>query len=123
LIEVTQPTTIIVSCIQVFRAQQLQRIVNNSRFFLLLAVKIKKLASHVLFLLSRCLIGGWQSRYHIQPVLIETLVDAQSFLGTCYRAASWIELGQTTGRGRQDSGQEHHSKSPKTVFVYLNNTN
>lgn len=137
LIEVTQPTTIIVGCIQVsspawrmavrddwigwedeVRARQLQRIVNNSRFLLLPTVKIKNLASHVLSLLSRCLVGHWQARYHIQPVLLETLVDAERFSGTCYRAANWIELGQTTGRGRQDSGHEHHGKAPKTVFVY-----
>ena len=30
----------------------------------------------------------------------ETYVDRERFSGTCYRAANWIYLGQTTGRGK-----------------------
>jgi len=137
LIEVAQPTPQVVGCLQIsspawrmaardnwigwedtVRAKKLQSIVNNSRFLLLPSVKIKNLASHVLSQLCRCLAADWQARYHVKPVLLETLVDTQRFAGTCYRAANWIELGQTTGRSRQDSAHERHGKAPKTIFVY-----
>lgn len=100
------------------RARQLQRIVNNSRFVLFPFVKIKNLASHVLSLVSRRVVGDWESSYHIRPVLLETLVDTRRFTGGCYRAANWLELGQTSGRGRQDRGHERHGSTPKTLFVY-----
>jgi len=136
-IEVSKPTSTIVGCIQLsspawrmaardrwvgwddaVRARQLQRIVNNSRFLLFPFVQITNLASHVLSLLSRCVVRDWQASYHIQPLLLETLVDSQRFTGSCYRAANWIELGQTSGRGRQDRGHERHGSVPKTLFVY-----
>ena len=100
------------------RTRQLQRIVNNSRFLLFPFVQITNLASHVLSLLSRCVVRDWQASYRIRPVLLETLVDTQRFTGGCYRAANWIELGQTSGRGRQDRGHERHGSAPKTLFVY-----
>jgi hypothetical protein len=50
--------------------------------------------------------------------LLETLVDPARFAGTCYRAAGWTELGQTTGRGRQDRGHRRHGACPKTIFLY-----
>ncbi len=136
-IEVSKPATTIVGCIQLsspawrmaardhwigwddaVRARQLQRIVNNSRFLLFPFVQIRNLASHVLSLLSRCVVRDWESSYHIRPVLLETLVDTQRFTGSCYRAANWLELGQTSGRGRQDRGHERHGSVPKTLFVY-----
>jgi hypothetical protein len=136
-IEVSRPATTIVGCIQLsspawrmaardrwigwedeVRARQLQRVVNNSRFLLFPFVRIANLASHVLSLLSRCVVRDWESSYHIRPVLLETLVDTQRFTGSCYRAANWLELGQTSGRGRQDRGHERHGSVPKTLFVY-----
>lgn len=136
-IEVSKPATTIVGCIQLsspawrmaardrwigwedeVRARQLQRVVNNSRFLLFPFVRIANLASHVLSLLSRCVVRDWESSYHIRPVLLETLVDTQRFTGGCYRAANWHELGQTSGRGRQDRGHERHGSAPKTLFVY-----
>lgn len=33
---------------------------------------------------------------------LETFVDPARFRGTCYRAANWVHLGQTTGRGKDD---------------------
>ena len=60
----------------------------------------------------------WEARYAVRPLLMETLVDPTRFRGTCYRAANWIHLGQTTGRGRMDRGHKRHGASPKEVFVY-----
>lgn len=96
----------------------LQRIVQNSRFLILPWVRIPYLASAALSVLARRAGGDWEACYAVRPVLMETLVDPARFQGTCYRAANWIHLGQTTGRGRMDRGHERHGASPKDVLVY-----
>ncbi len=100
------------------RAKHLQRIINNSRFLILPQVQVKNLASHVLALALRTVTTDWETTYGIRPYLAETLVDAARFTGHCYRAANWIEVGQTTGRGRQDRYHERHNACPKRVLLY-----
>jgi len=99
------------------RRHNLQRVVSNSRFLILPWVRIRNLASTTLALAARRLPGDWRARYRIRPVLLETLVDPARFAGTCYRAANWIEVGRTTGRGRQDRGHRRHDLLPKTIFL------
>ena len=99
------------------RKRNLQRVVGNSRFLILPWVRIRNLASSVLSLAARELPGEWHSRYGVDPVLLETLVDHSRYRGTCYRAANWIELGVTAGRGRMDRGHRRHGVCPKTVLV------
>jgi hypothetical protein len=84
------------------RQAQLTKVVANSRFLILPTVKVANLASHVLSLAASRIAGDWQARYGISPVLLETFVDSTRYRGTCYRAANWIPVGQTKGRGRQD---------------------
>jgi hypothetical protein len=100
------------------RAQGLQRIVCNSRFLLLPWVRVRNLASAILAQAARQLIRDWAAHYALQPWLLETLVDHTRYAGTCYRAANWIALGETRGRGRQDRHHRRHGAEPKTVFVY-----
>jgi hypothetical protein len=100
------------------RAQRLQRIVNNSRCLMLPWVKVKNLASTSLAEGARCMRQDWPVRYGVEPVLLETLVDPRQFTGTSYRAANWIEVGETSGRGRMDRENRRHGEAPKTVFVY-----
>lgn len=100
------------------RQRNLQLIVNNSRFLLLPWVEVHNLASHVLALLARQLPADWERAYSVRPVLLETLVDAQRFTGTCYRAASWVSVGVTQGRGRMDSSHALEGASPKAIFLY-----
>lgn len=100
------------------RARALQRIVNNSRFLLLPWVQVPNLASAVLARAARRVVADWHAAYAVRPLLLETLVDATRFTGTCYRAANWCELGMTGGRGRMDRRHAHHGAAPKTVFVY-----
>ena len=45
----------------------------------------------------------------------ETLIDPEHFRGTCYRAASWVLLGRTTGRGKDDL-THRQNRSIKEVF-------
>ena len=99
------------------RRRNLQRVVNNSRFLLLPWVQVKNLASSVLAQGVRRLPADWAARYAVEPLLVETLVD-RGRAGTCYRAANWLALGLTAGRGRQDRTHARHGAAPKTVLVY-----
>jgi hypothetical protein len=98
------------------RAEKLQGIVCNSRFLILPSVRVRHLASHVLGQLARRIRADWRERYGLDPWLMETCVEA-SRAGTCYRAANWVELGMTAGRGRQDS-ENKAKRAAKRVFVY-----
>ena len=100
------------------RRRNLQRVVSNSRFLVLPWVRIRNLASRVLSLAVRQLAKDWPRRYGVDVLLVETLVDPRRYRGDCYRAANWIRLGETTGRGRMDRDHRRHGASPKTVLVY-----
>jgi len=99
------------------RRRNLQRVVTNSRFLLLPWVRVHNLASTVLARAVRRLAADWPARYAVAPLLVETLVDPQ-YAGTCYRAANWLALGATAGRGRMDRAHRRHGAAPKTVWVY-----
>jgi hypothetical protein len=99
------------------RARNLQLIVSNSRFLILPWVRVRYLASTVLSLCARQLPADWERLYGYRPLLLETLVDAQ-FRGTSYRAANWIYLGETRGRGRMDQHHVAHGRSVKRIYVY-----
>jgi hypothetical protein len=88
------------------RKRNLQRIVNNSRFLILPWVRVRYLASSVLAQVARSLPGDWEAAFGVRPVLAETLVDSARFSGTCYKAASWVHVGRTTGRGRMDRARD-----------------
>ena len=81
------------------REANLPLVANNARFLILPWVQCPNLASHLLAKVARELPQQWYSRYRIRPVLLETFVE-QRFQGTCYRAANWIHVGQTKGRGK-----------------------
>jgi hypothetical protein len=98
------------------RGQGLQHIVNNSR--LLVLARVRNLASAMLSCVLAKLRIDWQEHYGVVPYLAETLVDRQRFYGGCYRAANWIVVGQTTGRGRSDRSHQRHGARIKTVMVY-----
>ncbi len=99
------------------RRRGLPLIVNNARFLILPWVQSKNLASKILSMIARQLPIDWLSRYKIQPVLMETFVESGRFTGTCYRAANWIQVGQTKGRGKLGpSGLQ--SVPVKDIFLY-----
>lgn len=100
------------------RRRNLQSIVNNGRFLILPWVHVKGLASKILALSARHLQRDWEMRYGCRPLLLETLVDAARFRGTCYRAANWVHVGQTTGRGRLDREHTAHGQAVKDIYVY-----
>jgi len=102
---------------QELRKANLHMMAYNSRFLVLPWVRVKHLASHILGRISRILPKDWQ-RYYRHPIYyLETFVDKTRFAGTCYKAANWIYLGDTTGRGKDD--QTHRpNRSIKAVWGY-----
>ncbi len=100
------------------RGHNLQSIVSNGRFLILPWVQVKGLASKVLALSARRMPRDWEIRYGHRPLLLETLVDAKRFRGTCYRAANWIHVGQTAGRGRMDREHTAQGQAVKDIYVY-----
>lgn len=99
------------------RRHRLHMVCNNSRFLVLPWVQSRNLASRVLSMATRRLANDWEIRYGYRPVLVETFVERRRFRGTCYKAANWLHLGETTGRGRLDAGGE--SGLPiKSILVY-----
>jgi hypothetical protein len=100
------------------RVRHLPQVVNNSRFLLAPWVQIKNLASATLARVLRRLPADWQAQYGVTPLLVETFVDPAQYSGTCYRAANWAELGETSGRGRDDRQHHRHGARPKRVFLY-----
>jgi Domain of unknown function (DUF4338) len=83
------------------RQRNLQLVVNNARFLILPWIQSKGLASKILATASRQLPDDWQQRYGYRPVLLETFVETPRHLGTCYKAANWINVGKTAGRGKK----------------------
>lgn len=98
------------------RQANLSRVLNNSRFLIFPDVRIPHLASHVLGQLARRVGDDWEALWGFRPLLLETFVDPRRYRGTCYRAAGWELLGETSGRGLARPGQEYAS-SPRLVFV------
>ncbi len=91
-------------------------VVNHARYLILPWILLPSLASHLLACLQRQLPRDWHQRYGIRPVLLETFCETPRFHGTCYRAANWIHLGQTQGRGKLDTRHEY-AEPVKNVFV------
>ncbi len=77
-------------------------IVNNRRFLILPWIRVRNLASHILAKAARQVQQDFLQQYGYAPVLLETFVEQGRFSGGCYRAANWIPVGQTAGRGRND---------------------
>lgn len=98
------------------RQQNLPWVINNTRLLIFPWVRLRHLASHVLGQLARRVQPDWQARWGYEPLLMETFVDPAKFSGTCYRAAGWLALAQTTGRGLARPGQVYQT-TPKRLYV------
>jgi len=85
------------------RRQNIRFLAYNSRFLILPWIRVPHLASHILGRMAKILPVDWQNLYCHPVYFLETFVDPQRFKGTCYRAANWILLGHTTGRGHKDN--------------------
>jgi hypothetical protein len=100
------------------RREQLQHVVNQSRFLIVPWVRVKNLASTILSASTRKMSRDWPKQYAVEPWLVETLVDSARYSGACYRAANWLQVGTTSGRGRMDRENRREGAEPKTVWLY-----
>ncbi len=99
------------------RRRHVHLVAYNTRFLILPWAQMPHLASHILGQVARRISADWTQFYGHPIWLLETFVDPERFRGTCYRAANWIRVGITTGRGKDD--QTHQAnRSLKDVLVY-----
>jgi len=99
------------------RQKNLPLVINNARFLVLPWIESKGLASKILSLAARQLPRDWNHRYGFEPVLLETFVEYERHKGTCYKAANWIKVGRTAGRGKKSTS--HASLIPaKDIWLY-----
>lgn len=113
----TSPRDVFIGWTPAQRERRLHLVVNNARFLILPWVSSRHLASKLLGMAARLLPHDWQHRYGYRPVLLETFVEKPRFEGTCYKAANWICVGTTQGRGKLDP--THARPLPlKSVWVY-----
>jgi hypothetical protein len=97
------------------KQRNIQFLAYNNRFLILPWIEVRHLASHVLALMTRELSGHWERVYGHPIYFAETFVDRERFRGTCYRAANWVHLGRTTGRGK-DAPTWRPTRSKKDVL-------
>jgi hypothetical protein len=101
----------------VARRQNIGQIAYNTRFLILPFIKVPHLASHILGAMARRLSGDWERVYGHSIYFLETFIDPERFAGISYRAANWISLGLTTGRGKDDLTHKAN-RSLKAVYGY-----
>ena len=99
------------------RQRNLQLVINNARFLVLPWIESKGLASKILSLAARQLPKDWKQRYGFEPVLLETFVEYERHKGTCYKAANWVNVGRTTGRGKKSISHERLIPA-KDIWLY-----
>ncbi len=109
---------------QAQREQGRELVLNNRRFLILPWIRVANLASHILAKAVRQVRVDFQDHYGYVPLLLETFVEQDRFTGGCYRAANWVKVGLTTGRGRNDRStykQRKYHGAPlaiKQVWLY-----
>jgi hypothetical protein len=99
------------------RRRNIRFVAYNTRFLILPWVAVPHLASHLLSRMAQRLSADWECMYGHPIYFLETFVDPERFRGTCYRAANWVLLGRTTGRGKDDQ-TNRPNRSIKEVLGY-----
>lgn len=98
------------------RQNYLHSVVGMSRFLVRKSVNCHNLASRALSMGVKVCVNDFENRYGYKPLLLESFVD-EAWSGSCYRAANWIKIGKTKGRGRQDKHKKY-ALSRKAIYVY-----
>ena len=100
------------------RRANIRFVAYNSRYLILPWVQVPHLASHLLGRMARMLPSEWQRVYGHPVHLLETFVHPERYRGTCYRAANWVVVGRTTGRGKDDRNHLGPNRPVKDVLCY-----
>ncbi len=99
------------------RSKNLQFVVNNARFLILPWIQSKGLASKILATAAKRLPNDWLERYGYRPAMLETFVETARHKGTSYKAANWVLVGRTVGRGKKS--RTHKKILPiKDIWLY-----
>ena len=61
--------------------------------------------------------ADWQLRYQVPVLLFETFIDKSRFAGTCYQAANWVKVGETSGFRKMKTGYRRH-RIVKDVYLF-----
>jgi hypothetical protein len=99
------------------RRRNIRFVAYNTRYLIVPWVEVRHLASHLLGRMMRRLSADWERVYGHPIYFAETFTDPSRYRGTCYRAANWVWLGQTTGRGKNDQ-TNRPNRSLKDVLGY-----
>ena len=99
------------------RSKNLQLVVNNARFLILPWIQSKGLASKILAMAAKRLPNDWLERYGYRPAMLETFVESPRHKGTCYKAANWVLVGRTAGRGKK-SRTNKQTLPTKDIWLY-----
>ena len=84
------------------RGDCLHRVLGLCRLLVRPGLSCRNLASHVLGRVTRVVGDDFERLHGYRPWLLETFVDETEHPGTSVRAANWMRVGETCGRGRQD---------------------
>lgn len=98
------------------RRANIRLVAYNSRYLILPWVRVPHLASHLLGRMARLLPSEWERLYGHPVHLLETFVHSERHRGTCYRAANWVVVGRTTGRGKDDRAHRGPNRPIKDVL-------
>ena len=99
------------------RQRNIRFIAYHSRYLILPWVRVPHLASHILGRMAALVPRDWERIYGHSVYYLETFIEPERWRGTCYRAANWIALGFTTGRGK--ASNSHRPNRPlKQVLGY-----
>jgi hypothetical protein len=99
------------------RRRNIRFLAYNTRFLILPWVQVEHLASHILSRMAKRLSPDWERVYGHPIYFLETFIDPERYRGTCYRAANWVLIGKTTGRGKDDQ-TNRPNRSIKEVWGY-----
>jgi SRSO17 transposase len=100
------------------RKEYLNRLATNNRFLIMPWLKVKNAASYILSQSIKRLQSNWEEKYGYKLWVLETFIDPERFIGSCYKASNWIKVGQTKGYGKEDGRFIYHGKI-KEVYLYV----
>ena len=93
-----------------------ERLINMTRFLIRPQVQCQNLASRVLSLCLDRVGHDFAQCYGFEPWWVETFVDSERYSGVCFRAANWLYIGASKGRGR--SAPNRQVTSRKDLYLY-----
>ena len=99
------------------RRAHLHRVVGLCRMLIRPHVACRNLVSHVLGRAVRAVGEDFERLYGYRPWLLESFVDETEHTGASLRAANWVRVGESCGRGRNDrTHAAPHTR--KAVYLY-----